>query len=126
MAFTKEADFEEAVVKLLIERGWKDGVLKNYTEYKTSYQIVKKTEDDPSYKLKKAKSQIAAFALSDPQTVEARSRIIVGHFLIVLISVFAYALKECGNKAVVVKWLEIVNFFAHTDKLYRNTKLIFN
>ena len=32
MAFTKEADFEEAVVKLLIERGWKDGVLKNYTE----------------------------------------------------------------------------------------------
>ena len=35
MAFTKEADFEEAVVKLLIERGWKDGVLKNYTEYPT-------------------------------------------------------------------------------------------
>lgn len=32
MTFTKEADFEEAVVKLLIERGWKDGVLKNYTE----------------------------------------------------------------------------------------------
>ena len=32
MAFTKEADFEEAVVKLLIDRGWKDGVLKNYTE----------------------------------------------------------------------------------------------
>ena len=32
MAFTKEADFEEAVVKLLIERGWKDGVLKSYTE----------------------------------------------------------------------------------------------
>ena len=32
MAFTKEADFEEVVVKLLIERGWKDGVLKNYTE----------------------------------------------------------------------------------------------
>lgn len=32
MAFAKEADFEEAVVKLLIERGWKDGVLKNYTE----------------------------------------------------------------------------------------------
>ena len=32
MAFTKEADFEEAVVKLLIERGWKDGVLKTYTE----------------------------------------------------------------------------------------------
>lgn len=32
MAFTKEADFEETVVKLLIERGWKDGVLKNYTE----------------------------------------------------------------------------------------------
>lgn len=28
----KRSDFEEAVVKLLIERGWKDGVLKNYTE----------------------------------------------------------------------------------------------
>ncbi|MDO4584581.1 MAG: HsdR family type I site-specific deoxyribonuclease [Planctomycetia bacterium] len=32
MAFSKEADFEEAVVKILSERGWEKTVLKNYTE----------------------------------------------------------------------------------------------
>ncbi len=32
MAFTKEADFEEALIKILAEKGWEKAVLKNYTE----------------------------------------------------------------------------------------------
>lgn len=32
MAFLKEAEFEEALIKLLSERGWEKEVLKNYTE----------------------------------------------------------------------------------------------
>lgn len=32
MAFSKEADFEEAIIKILSERGWEKTVLKNYTE----------------------------------------------------------------------------------------------
>ena len=32
MAFSKEADFEEAIIKILSERGWEKAVLKNYTE----------------------------------------------------------------------------------------------
>lgn len=94
---SKRGVFHTYSMKQAIEEGFILDVLKNYTEYKTFYQIVKKTEDDPSYKLKKAKSQIAAFALSDPQTVEARSRIIVGHFLA------NYAGRLGGNaKAMVV------------------------
>lgn len=32
MAFTKEADFEEALIHMLSEKGWEKAVLKNYTE----------------------------------------------------------------------------------------------
>lgn len=32
MAFSKEADFEAAIIKILSERGWEKTVLKNYTE----------------------------------------------------------------------------------------------
>jgi type I restriction enzyme R subunit len=32
MAFTKEADFEESLIKMLSENGWEKAVLKNYTE----------------------------------------------------------------------------------------------
>ena len=32
MAFSKEADFEEAIIKILSEKGWEKTVLKNYTE----------------------------------------------------------------------------------------------
>ncbi|MEA4955622.1 MAG: HsdR family type I site-specific deoxyribonuclease [Pseudoflavonifractor sp.] len=32
MAFTKEADFEESLIKILSEKGWEKAVLKNYTE----------------------------------------------------------------------------------------------
>lgn len=32
MAFTKEADFEESLIKILSEKGWEKVVLKNYTE----------------------------------------------------------------------------------------------
>ena len=32
MAFSKEADFEDALIKILSEHGWERAVLKNYTE----------------------------------------------------------------------------------------------
>ena len=32
MAFSREADFEEAIIKILSEKGWEKTVLKNYTE----------------------------------------------------------------------------------------------
>lgn len=32
MAFTKETDFEESLIKMLSEKGWEKAVLKNYTE----------------------------------------------------------------------------------------------
>lgn len=32
MAFSREADFEEAIIKILSEKGWEKAVLKNYTE----------------------------------------------------------------------------------------------
>jgi len=30
--FNKEADFEEALIKMLSEKGWEKNVLKNYSE----------------------------------------------------------------------------------------------
>lgn len=32
MIFNKEADFEEALIKMLSEKGWEKNVLKNYSE----------------------------------------------------------------------------------------------
>lgn len=32
MAYSKESDFEEALIKILSEKGWEKTVLKNYTE----------------------------------------------------------------------------------------------
>ena len=32
MAFEKEADFEQALINVLTEKGWEKKILKNYTE----------------------------------------------------------------------------------------------
>ena len=32
MAFEKEADFEQALINVLTEKGWEKSILKNYTE----------------------------------------------------------------------------------------------
>ena len=32
MVFNKESDFEEALIKILSEKGWEKEVLKNYSE----------------------------------------------------------------------------------------------
>lgn len=32
MAYSKESDFEDALIKILSEKGWEKAVLKNYTE----------------------------------------------------------------------------------------------
>jgi type I restriction enzyme R subunit len=55
-------------------------VLKNYTTYKTYYQLSKAIEDDPEVDEKKAKRAIARFMSLHPHNIAQKVEIIVEHY----------------------------------------------
>lgn len=76
----KKAAFHTYSMKQAIEEGFILDVLKNYTEYRTYFEIRKKVEDDPMFKERKAKAKIRRYALTDAKNIKQRVPIIVEHF----------------------------------------------
>lgn len=72
--------FHEYTMKQAIEEGFILDVLRNYTPYQSFYEVVKKVEDDPEFDKDKAPKRIRAYVESRPETIEAKSRIVVDHF----------------------------------------------
>ncbi len=72
--------FHEYTMKQAIEEGFILNVLKNYSNYKTYFSLLKKVEDDPRYESTKAKSLIKAFVDLNDHAIEKKVEIIMEHF----------------------------------------------
>ena len=106
--------FHEYAMKQAIEEGFILDVLRNYTPYKSFYEVVKKVEDEPEFDKKKAAKRIRQFVERQPETIEAKSRIIVDHFC-------TKVFKKIGGKAramVVTSSIErAIDFHKHISAL---------
>ena len=74
------APFHEYTMKQAIEEKFILDVIRNYTPYQSFYEVVKTVEDDPQFDKGKAPKRIRAYVERQPETIEAKSRIIVEHF----------------------------------------------
>lgn len=108
------APFHEYTMKQAIEEKFILDVIRNYTPYQSYYEVVKKVEDDPQFDKGKAPKRIRAFVERQPETVEAKSRIIVEHFC-------TKVFKKIGGKAramVVTSSIErAIDFYNHISKI---------
>lgn len=55
-------------------------VLPHYTTYRTFWQLIKTSVDDPEVEQRRAKSQLRRWVMEHPETIAAKTRIIVAHF----------------------------------------------
>lgn len=67
-------------MKQAIEEGFIMDVLQNYTPYQSFYKVVRAIEEDPEYDKKQASAKIRAWVEAQPETIDAKARIIVEHF----------------------------------------------
>lgn len=67
-------------MKQAIEEGFILDVLENYITYDTYFQLNKTIEENPIYKTKEAKKQIAKFLKLHPTNIGQRIEIIIEHF----------------------------------------------
>lgn len=68
-------------MKQAIEEGFILDVLSNYTTYKSYYQIVKSTEDNPLFNTKKAQKKLKSFVEREPSTISTKTDIMLDHFI---------------------------------------------
>lgn len=67
-------------MKQAIEEGFIMDVLQNYTPYQSYYKVVRAIEEDPEFDKKQASAKIRAWVEAQPETIDAKARIIVEHF----------------------------------------------
>jgi len=63
-----------------IEEGFILDVLKNYTTYKTYYNVAKKIEEDPEVEKRKGTKAIAQYVELHPHNIAQKTKIMVEHF----------------------------------------------
>jgi hypothetical protein len=68
-------------MKQAIEEGFILDVLKNYTPVDSYYKLVKKTEDDPEFDIKKAQKKLRRYVESHDHAIRLKAEIMVDHFL---------------------------------------------
>ncbi len=79
-------------MKQAIEEGFILDVLRHYITYKSFYQIIKTTQENPHYDKNKAKSKIRRYVEGDPRTIEKKAEIMIDYFL-------AHSQHQIGGKA---------------------------
>ena len=108
------APFHEYTMKQAIEEKFILDVIRNYTPYQSYYEVVKKVEDDPEFDKDKAPKRIRGYVERRPETIEAKSRIIVDHFC-------TKVFRKIGGKAramVVTSSIErAIDFYKQISKL---------
>ena len=108
------APFHEYTMKQAIEEKFILDVVRNYTPYQSYYEVVKKVEDDPQFDKDKAPKRIRAYVERQPETIEAKSRIIVDHFC-------TKVFRKIGGRAramVVTSSIErAIDFYQHISRL---------
>ena len=104
-------------MKQAIEEGFILDVLRNYTTYKSYYEVQKSIEDNPIFDTKKAQKKLKMFVEKNPKTIATKAEIMLEHFIQKVINP-----KKLKNKAkgmVVTQDIEsaILYYFAMKEKL---------
>ena len=76
----KHRPFHSYTMKQAIEEGFILDVLKNYTPVDSYYKLVKKTEADPEFDIKKAKKKLRRYVESHDHAIRLKAEIMVDHF----------------------------------------------
>ncbi|SDL52903.1 type I restriction endonuclease subunit R [Halarsenatibacter silvermanii] len=76
----KPEPFHLYSMRQAIEEGFILDVLKNYTTYKTYYQVAKKVEEDPELEKRKATKEIAKYVELHPHNIAQKTQIMIEHF----------------------------------------------
>jgi type I restriction enzyme, R subunit len=76
----KHRPFHSYTMKQAIEEGFILDVLKTYTPVDSYYKLVKKTEDDPEFDIKKAKKKLRRYVESHDHAIRLKAEIMVDHF----------------------------------------------
>ena len=76
----KHRPFHSYTMKQAIEEGFILDVLKNYTPVSSYYKLVKKTEEDPEFDIKKAKKKLRRYVESHDHAIRLEAEIMVDHF----------------------------------------------
>lgn len=82
----KQADgsfkpFDLYSMKQAIEEGFILDVVRNYTTFKSYYEIQKSVEDDPAFDAVKAQKALKAYVERQQQTIDVKAEIMLDHFL---------------------------------------------
>jgi len=101
-------------MKQAIEEGFILDVLRNYTTYKSYYEIQKSIVDNPLFDTKKAQKKLKSFVEKNPQTIATKVDIILDHFISKIVNP-----KKLKNKAkgmVVTQDIESAIFYYQAIK----------
>lgn len=100
----KQADgsftpFDLYSMKQAIEEGFILDVVRNYTTFKSYYEIQKSVEDDPTFDSTKAQKALKAYVERQQQTIDVKAEIILDHFIS---NIFAKKRLKGHAKAMIV------------------------
>jgi type I restriction enzyme R subunit len=76
----KHRPFHSYTMKQAVEEGFILDVLKTYTPVDSYYKLVKKTEDDPEFDIKKAQKKLRRYVESHDHAIRLKAEIMVDHF----------------------------------------------
>ena len=76
----KHRPFHSYTMKQAVEEGFILDVLKTFTPVDSYYKLVKKTEDDPEFDIKKAKKKLRRYVESHDHAIRLKAEIMVDHF----------------------------------------------
>ena len=76
----KHQPFHSYTMKQAVEEGFILDVLKNYTPVDSYYKLVKKTEDDPEFDIKRAQKKLRRYVESHDHAIRLKAEIMVDHF----------------------------------------------
>ncbi|SFH39192.1 type I restriction endonuclease subunit R [Pontibacter chinhatensis] len=109
-----------------IQEGFIHDVLKNYTTYKTFFQLTKAIEDDPALNKKKANKAIGKYVSLHPHNLAQKSEIMIEHFRQVTskkIGGLAKAMVVTGSRLHAVRYyMEFQRYIK--DKGYSDIKAL--
>lgn len=77
--------FHEYTMKQAIEEHFIEDVLEHYTSYNSYYKVKKCVEDNPMFDKKRSQKKIRSFVESRPESIELKAKIIVDHFLTMVV-----------------------------------------
>lgn len=68
-------------MKQAIEEGFILDVVRNYTTFKSYYEILKSVEDNPEFDTKKAQKALKTYVERQQQTIDVKAQIMLEHFI---------------------------------------------